>query len=284
MKGRTGLRVAAGAAAGVAVLAGVRAIRAAGSNGAHAAHENKHRTYTRSITIYRPPTEVYMFWRNLSTLALAVERVLRVEPLDNTRSRWVIQGPGKDEFDFVADIVVDEPGKVLAWRTEESPVPHHARVEFSEAPGGRGTEVRVWLSYEPPAGGLGAAIARLSGDEPDQLLRTGLRRIKQVIECGEVIRVEGQPKGRGPIRERISELVEHRRFGAPTTPGRGGAEPAAKQPKPAASPTGGWGEATGGWGGAEPTVKQPGPPAASGWGGVESAPNRPGPGSSGGRA
>lgn len=221
MNGRTGLRMAAGAAAGVAVLAGVRAIRAAahGPNGAHAAHapggaraahDGGRRTYTRSITIYRSPREVYEFWRNLTTLALAVERVLQVEPLDDTRSRWVIDGPANTEIVFTADIVTDEPAEVLAWRAEDSPVPHEGRVEFAEAPGARGTEVRVWLSYEPPVGGLGAAVARLTGDEPDQLLREGLRRVKQVLECGEVIRVEGQPSGRGRLAERITELVDHR--------------------------------------------------------------------------
>ncbi len=210
MKTKTGLQVAAGAAAGVAVVAGVRAIRAAGANGAHAAHNGKRRAYAHSITIYRTPADVYAFWRELSTLASAIERVRQVQPLDDTRSRWVVDGPGNTEIVFTADIVADEPGELIAWRSEDSPVPHAGRVELSEAPGARGTEVRVVLTLEPPAGGLGMAMARLTGDSPDQLVRTGLRRIKQVLECGEVIRVDGQPSGRGPLSERITELVDHR--------------------------------------------------------------------------
>jgi uncharacterized membrane protein len=213
MNGRTGLRVAAGAAAGVAVVAGVRAVRAAtsaGNGGAHAAHNGHGRTYARSITIYRSPREVYAFWRELTTLPHAVDRVIRVQPLDDTRSRWTVDGPGNSEITFTADIVADEPAEMLAWRAEDSPIPHEGRVEFAEAPGARGTEVRVWLSYKPPAGGLGAAVARLTGDEPDQLIREGLRRVKQAMEAGEVIRVEGQPSGRGPLAERITEFVDHR--------------------------------------------------------------------------
>jgi len=34
------------------------------------------------------------------------------------------------------------------------------------------------------------------GKEPEQLLRKELRRFKQAVETGEVIRTEGQPAGR----------------------------------------------------------------------------------------
>ena len=57
-------------------------------------------------------------------------------------------------------------------------------VRFLPAPDGRGTEVHVTLDYLPPAGRMGAMIARLFGEEPGQQIREDLRRFKQAIEAG----------------------------------------------------------------------------------------------------
>jgi uncharacterized membrane protein len=59
-------------------------------------------------------------------------------------------------------------------------------VRFHDAPGGRGTEVKVVLQYTPPAGALGAAVARLFGEEPSQQISDDLRRFKSILEAGEV--------------------------------------------------------------------------------------------------
>jgi uncharacterized membrane protein len=198
-------RAAVGAAAGAIGYAGARLVsRAILSDG------DDIRTYRRGITIYRPPGEVYAFWRDLPSLARAVEHVIRVDEIGEQRTRWIIEGPGSSEIEFVAEVVIDEPDRVLAWRTEDSAVPHEGRVEFTPAPGARGTEVRVEMTYLPPAGDLGATVARLTGHEPDQLLRDALRRVKQVMEAGEVIVADGQRPGRDPIRERLAGLVLHR--------------------------------------------------------------------------
>ena len=68
-------------------------------------------------------------------------------------------------------------------------------MRFGAAPGGRGTEVRVELSYDPPGGKLGNAVARLLGEEPRQQVTDDLRRFKQILETGEVVRSEGSPEG-----------------------------------------------------------------------------------------
>ena len=60
-------------------------------------------------------------------------------------------------------------------------------MSFLRAPGDRGTELRVELQYRPPAGALGAAVAKLLGREPGQQIAGDLRRFKQVIETGEVL-------------------------------------------------------------------------------------------------
>ena len=61
---------------------------------------------------------------------------------------------------------------------------------FKAAPGGRGTEVIVHMHFRPPAGAVGAGLARLFGEHPDQQLQEDLRRFKQVMETGEIARSE----------------------------------------------------------------------------------------------
>jgi uncharacterized membrane protein len=79
-------------------------------------------------------------------------------------------------------------------------VPNSGSVRFGRAPGDRGTEVRVELTYEPPAGKLGNAVAGLLGQEPRQQVTDDLRRFKQILETGEVVRSEASPEGRRQSR------------------------------------------------------------------------------------
>ena len=71
--------------------------------------------------------------------------------------------------------------------TVDSPdVDNAGSVQFSPAPNGRGTEVKVALTYAPPAGRLGSAVATAFGASPDRQVREGLRRFKQRMEAHEV--------------------------------------------------------------------------------------------------
>ena len=53
------------------------------------------------------------------------------------------------------------------------------------------------MRYNPPAGSLGAAFAKLFGEEPDQQVNEDLHHFKQIMETGEVATTQGQPTGRG---------------------------------------------------------------------------------------
>ena len=73
-------------------------------------------------------------------------------------------------------------------------MPNAGSVHFDEAPGGRGTEVKIVLEYQPRGGKLGQMVARLFGEEPEQQVREDLRRFKAVMESGEAPTTEGQPR------------------------------------------------------------------------------------------
>jgi uncharacterized membrane protein len=97
--------------------------------------------------------------------------------------------------------IADRPNELIAWRSlEVADVDHAGSVRFKPAPGGQGTEVRVEMQYIPPGGVIGATIAKLFGESPDQQLQEDLRRFKQVMEVGEVIQSEATARGRGPAQ------------------------------------------------------------------------------------
>jgi uncharacterized membrane protein len=151
----------------------------------------------KSITIARPPKEVFAFWRDLTNLPRFMSNVESVTDLGEGRSHWVVKGPRGRTVEWDAVIHNEEEGRMIAWRTlEGAAVQHAGSVWFNEAPGGRGTEVKVEMQYNPPAGMIGAAFAHLWGKDPGRQIQEDLRRLKQTLEAGEIPTTTGQPRGR----------------------------------------------------------------------------------------
>jgi uncharacterized membrane protein len=156
---------------------------------------------TASTTIRKSPQEVYERWRAFSNLPEFMAHLERVDVLDDRRSHWVATAPfGSVEWD--ATITEDAPGERIAWRSDEgATVPNEGVVRFVDAPGDRGTEVHVEMRYSIPGGSLGKLVARYLGEEPHQQLDDDLRRFKQVVEIGEVVRSDGAPAGKRARKE-----------------------------------------------------------------------------------
>ena len=167
----------------------------------------------QSFTLNVPPEAAYAFWRKLSEFPRFMKHVESVTELDEKRSHWVVRAPAGRTVEWDAEIVEDVPGERLHWRTiGDADVRHGGQVEFRPATGNRGTVVEIHLSYEPPAGKAGAAVAKLFGEEPELQVREDLRRFKRLLETGEIPTTEGQPSG----REGEAEEIEERE---PATPG-----------------------------------------------------------------
>ncbi|OLC49134.1 MAG: cyclase [Acidobacteria bacterium 13_1_40CM_65_14] len=150
-----------------------------------------------AFTINASPEELYVFWRNFELLPRFMNHLVEVRQLDLLRSHWVAKAPAGRTVEWDAEIINEIPGELIAWRTlPGSDVVSAGSVSFKCAPGGRGTEVRVRLQYEPPAGKVGATIAWLLGHDPAYTIHEDLRRFKQLIECGEIPTTKGQPRGR----------------------------------------------------------------------------------------
>jgi len=152
---------------------------------------------TKSVTINRTPEAVYRFWRDFSNLPQFMIHVRSIAATGD-RSHWVVAAPAGQTVEWDAEIVEDRPYERIAWRSlPGSDIQHQGMVRFEKAPADRGTEVHVEFQYDAPAGQAGATIAKLFGEEPTQQVRDDLRRLKQVMETGEVVRSDGSPEGAG---------------------------------------------------------------------------------------
>lgn len=152
-----------------------------------------------AVTINKPVSEVYRFWRNLENLPQFMEHLESVAVREEGISHWVAKGPARMQVEWDARIINEVENKVIGWQSVGgSMIATAGSVNFEETP--RGTAVRVHFQYTPPAGRIGAAVARLFGEEPNQTVREDLRRLKQILETGEVPTIQGQPTGHGRNR------------------------------------------------------------------------------------
>lgn len=151
----------------------------------------------KSVTVNRPVEEVYRFWRNFENLPRFMDHLEAVTVIDATRSHWVASAPAGSKVEWDAAIHTELENELIAWRSlPDSEVNNAGSVHFMPVGDGSQTEVRVVLSYEPPAGRLGANVAKLLGEEPSKQVEDDLRRFKQVMEAAEVPGISRQPVGR----------------------------------------------------------------------------------------
>ncbi len=138
-----------------------------------------------SITINRPREELYRFWRNIENLPRIMRHLESVRSSSPTRSHWTARGPMGTSFEWDAEIHTERPSELISWRSlPGSDVDTAGSVHFLQAPAGRGTELRVVLKYDPPAGKVGASVARLLGEAPEDEITEDLRRFKETMESG----------------------------------------------------------------------------------------------------
>jgi uncharacterized membrane protein len=136
-----------------------------------------------SVTIMKSPEELYNYWRRLENLPRIMSHLETVEETSSTQSHWVAKAPLGTKVAWDAEITEDIPGQKIAWRSlPDSQVPNEGYVEFNSAGEGRGTVVHVSLTYHPPGGTVGAGIAKLFGQEPNQQIAQDMRKFQQLAK------------------------------------------------------------------------------------------------------
>ena len=143
---------------------------------------NKGIKVTRTITVDRSPQDVYRFWRNLENFPKFMEHVQAVRVIDDRRSHWVVKGPAGTELEWTAEILTDRENSLISWESlPGAEVQNAGSVRFEPVNNGLSTEVKVSMQYLPPAGVIGATVAKLFGEAPDQQLEADLERFKELL-------------------------------------------------------------------------------------------------------
>lgn len=155
----------------------------------------------RSVTINKSQNELYSFWRNFENLPQFMNHLEAVQVTGEKTSHWKAKAPLGYSVEWDAEVTSDVENERIGWKSAEiSEIPNSGTVEFRPTTN-RGTEVRVTLTYEPPAGKIGSLIAKLFGEEPSLQVAEDLRRFKSLMETGLIMKVEGQTSGREKFTE-----------------------------------------------------------------------------------
>ncbi|WP_433551159.1 cyclase [Micromonospora zamorensis] len=196
-------------------LLGVTAVTAVGVGRAVARRRHRHQperqdgwyVVRRGVTVDRSRDEVIGFWTDRERLDRALAGWATLEQLDDRRWRCVARDRAGGDTEWRAEITGDGPG-TLRWRVEDGPVPQEGRIELADAPQGRGTEIRAELRYR--SGPVRRVFGLIRGDDPDLALRDALRRVKSLIECGQVMDTRDDPSGRSPRQEKATDKVREK--------------------------------------------------------------------------
>lgn len=136
----------------------------------------------KSVIVNRDRADLYHFWRNFRNLPQIMDHLQEVRVLSPERSHWVAKAPVGTKVEWDAEVTHDLENELIAWRSlEGATVANAGSVRFLHF-ADHVTEVRVSLEYAPPGGRLGAFIATLFGENPEQQIAEDLVRFKHMME------------------------------------------------------------------------------------------------------
>jgi len=141
-----------------------------------------------SITVNKPIAEVYAFWKNPANYPQFISSLESVQVTGEGRSHWKVKAPIGLTVEWDAKVVNDVPNELIAWESLDGDVHNTGTVRFRPAAGNRGTEIQLETQVKPKAGPVGAKIARLFEAVPKTQMMNDLRRFKQLIELGEIVK------------------------------------------------------------------------------------------------
>lgn len=145
-----------------------------------------------SALVQASAEDLYTMWRDIESAPLWQEQIREVVRTGPMTSHWVMTS-GDKAIEWDSEILNEEPGKRIAWRSTGGDSDNAGEVIFEAAPGGRGTTVTVLQEFR--MGKLASAWETLTGRNPKQAVVENLRHFKAFAETGEIPRTQGQPHG-----------------------------------------------------------------------------------------
>jgi uncharacterized membrane protein len=141
---------------------------------------------SESVSVDRPPQDLYNLWRDVENLPRFMRHVEAVHKTGDKTSHWRVSGPAGIAAEWDAEIVRDIPGRLITWQSlENASVVHAGSVSFHRMAEQESTEVKVVLRYDPPAGVLGEIFASLFNEKLGAQVREDILRFKETAEMGQ---------------------------------------------------------------------------------------------------
>jgi uncharacterized membrane protein len=140
-------------------------------------------TVAHYLEVNATADQCYAWWRGLTNLPTILPDVESVQPQNGSTqvTHWKVSGPLGKSVEWDAKIVEDVPGEKIAWASTDGDVANSGAVRFDDH--GSTTGVEVSLAYDPPAGVVGDAVAKLFADPQDKV-ENALAAFKKTIEAG----------------------------------------------------------------------------------------------------
>jgi uncharacterized membrane protein len=144
-----------------------------------------------SALIAASPAALYTLWRDIESAPKWQELIIDVISTGPTTSHWVMRADGKT-IEWDSEILADEPGRRIAWRSMMGDLDNVGEVLFDRAPGSRGTMVTVLQEFRRRK--MATAAQTIMSRHPRQVVIEDLRHFKAFAETGKIPRTEGQPQ------------------------------------------------------------------------------------------
>lgn len=137
---------------------------------------------SKTIIVKADAPTAYNLWANFENFPHFMKYIERVEKLGDRKSRWEMSGPLGAKVEWIAETTRMEPSRRIGWNTKDnaSTVTTSGEVVFTEL-GNYQTEVTVTLKYDPPAGAIGEAVAKVFSN-PEARLEEDLANFKKYVE------------------------------------------------------------------------------------------------------
>ena len=142
-------------------------------------------TIEKSVTVGCEVGAVFKFYRDFKNLPRFLGDVMSIEQIGPATFRWTIQGPLGIRVNWTIRVIEERTNELICYETVAPPgLTTRWEIHFAPVPGSGETVVREVM--KPPLGRLGRAALALVGKFPAEELSANLRRLKQVIETGQV--------------------------------------------------------------------------------------------------
>jgi uncharacterized membrane protein len=116
----------------------------------------------KTTVVHAPIHEVFDLWSQFENFPKFMRHVRDIDiEIGGRKTAWTVDGPAGTTLHFEAETIEFEPDRVIAWRTlPAQQIEHEGRVRFEQIDDAT-TRVTLRMTYRPPGGVLGHAIAHI---------------------------------------------------------------------------------------------------------------------------